>query len=177
VTGEGTTGASGIPPARWRLIGLGALVVPALLALLAGSQDWEAAAAVSDPDAGTSGAAGAVTALAIAGIAAAAAQLLAGAVFRRILAVLSGLLGVAVLVVGIVGAGRSDATAWPAAAIVAGALAIAAAVLVLASASRWPRATTRYSRTRATGDPASDWDALSEGEDPTDATGEPPAGR
>lgn len=65
---------------------------------------------------------------------------------------------------------------WPTFAIVAGALIIVVGLFVAATASRWPVARSRkYSRTRmaaADGTPASDdavaeWDALSEGNDPT----------
>ncbi|HLU63280.1 MAG TPA: Trp biosynthesis-associated membrane protein [Protaetiibacter sp.] len=69
-------------------------------------------------------------------------------------------------------------TAWPTLAIVAGALVIVVGVLVTITAPRWPVSGRRFTRTRATrieGDvetaPGSDaiaeWDALSEGDDPT----------
>jgi len=66
---------------------------------------------------------------------------------------------------------------WPAAAIAVGALVIVTGALVAFTAPRWPVAGRRYSRTRtaatdaAGASPASDsvseWDALSDGDDPT----------
>lgn len=69
----------------------------------------------------------------------------------------------------------SAPTAWPAVAVVLGVLVVAAGVFVVATAGRWPRSGDRYSRTRAaaadadTPDSVTDWDALSDGDDPTAA--------
>lgn len=66
-------------------------------------------------------------------------------------------------------------TAWPVAAVALGVLVIAAGVFVVATARRWPRSGDRYSRTRAAEadagapDSVTDWDALSDGDDPTAA--------
>lgn len=66
---------------------------------------------------------------------------------------------------------------WPALAIGAGAAIVIAGLLVAATASRWPVSGRRYTRTQATrdgvaeagaaSDPIAEWDALSEGDDPT----------
>ncbi|PZQ91566.1 MAG: hypothetical protein DI534_00870 [Leifsonia xyli] len=62
---------------------------------------------------------------------------------------------------------------WPVVAIVAGALVAVVGVLVVVTAPRWPVSGRRYSRTRMAPaasdalDPVAEWDALSEGDDPT----------
>jgi uncharacterized membrane protein (TIGR02234 family) len=69
-------------------------------------------------------------------------------------------------------------TGWPALAIVAGALGILTGLYVAVTARAWPTGGRRFSRTRtepeegvaAATDPVREWDALSEGEDPTDRT-------
>ncbi len=69
----------------------------------------------------------------------------------------------------------STPTAWPVAALVLGVLVIAAGVFVVATGRRWPRSGDRYDRTRTAGadadapDAVTDWDALSDGDDPTAA--------
>lgn len=66
----------------------------------------------------------------------------------------------------------TTATAWPWVALVAGALIVATGILVVATARRWPGATRKYQAVRL--EPAEgsrtavdDWDALSDGDDPT----------
>jgi uncharacterized membrane protein (TIGR02234 family) len=66
---------------------------------------------------------------------------------------------------------------WPTVAIVIGALIVLAGALVAFTAPRWPTSGRRYSRSRgvpadaveaeAAPDPVSEWDALSDGDDPT----------
>ncbi|MEZ5190663.1 MAG: Trp biosynthesis-associated membrane protein [Schumannella sp.] len=64
-------------------------------------------------------------------------------------------------------------TGWPYAAIGAGILMIVTGIAIAVTARKWPATGSKYSRVRlateggAPADPASDWDALSEGEDPT----------
>ena len=66
-------------------------------------------------------------------------------------------------------------TVWPAVAILAGALTVVVGAFIAASARRWPVSGRKYSRTRTvaadaaagSGDAVSEWDALSEGDDPT----------
>jgi uncharacterized membrane protein (TIGR02234 family) len=67
-----------------------------------------------------------------------------------------------------------EVSPWPAVAIVAGALIVVVGLLVAVPASRWPVSGRKYSRTRteaaddaSTGDPVIEWDALSDGDDPT----------
>lgn len=64
---------------------------------------------------------------------------------------------------------------WPTVTIVLGALVALIGVLVSVTASRWPTSGRRYSRTRtasaegAAPDAVAEWDALSDGDDPTAA--------
>lgn len=63
-------------------------------------------------------------------------------------------------------------TAWPWATLFLGLLSIAAGFAILLTARLWPTATRKYQATRfedsgANGSPVGDWDALSEGDDPT----------
>ncbi len=134
-------------PSRLRLIALLALAVPIVLTSIA---------------VGSSAAFGA---LALASAAAGLAMLLAGPVFRAILAVLIALLGACVVVVAVF---APELDALTVVAIVGGALQVLAAAWVAATVRGWPSATSRYSRSRVEGDSASDWDALSSGDDPTD---------
>lgn len=140
---------------------------------------------------------GALLPLALASLALVAALALAGPVFRVILGVLDALLGVCVVAVSAWALGdpvaaslpflveetgigsaealagdltTSAASAWPFVAIVAGALVILTGVTVAATARAWPASGSRYSRSRLAtpeGDAIHDWDALSEGDDPT----------
>jgi uncharacterized membrane protein (TIGR02234 family) len=150
-------------------------------------------------------AAAALVPLALTVLAIVAALALAGPVFRMVFGALEALVGACIVAVtavalaGPVAASASAVTeatgvagddsvaelvtdvavsAWPAVAIVLGALVVAVGVLVAATAPRWPVSGRRYSRTRTeavdtasreTGapDPVAEWDALSEGEDPT----------
>lgn len=62
-------------------------------------------------------------------------------------------------------------SAWPFVAIVIGALTVVVGGAVVATARRWPVSGRKYTRTRVAASDASDsvaeWDALSEGDDPT----------
>ena len=136
-------------PSRLRLLALLALAVPIVLVAVA------------------SGESAAFGALALASAAGGLAMLLAGPVFRTILSVLIALLGACVVLVAIV---TPEGGALEVLAIVGGSLQVLAAVWVATTVRRWPTGGSRYSRTRLDGDPASDWDSLSAGEDPTDAT-------
>lgn len=80
---------------------------------------------------------------------------------------------------GLTGVGTAisaSPTAWPAATLTLAALLILTGIGIAATASRWPGTTNRFERSRLaaeeagrepTDDPIRDWDALSEGEDPT----------
>ena len=66
-----------------------------------------------------------------------------------------------------------EGTVWPWLAVVFGALVIVWGVAIALTAGRWPVSGRKYTRTRtvdateAMTDPVSEWDALSEGDDPT----------
>jgi hypothetical protein len=134
---------------RLRLIALLALAVPII-----------ATAACSAASAGFG-------ALALASAAAGFAMLLAGPVFRVILSVLIALLGACTIVVAVV---TPEGGGLSALALVAGILQILVAGWVATTVRHWPSGGSRYSRTRLDGDPASDWDSLSAGDDPTDVS-------
>lgn len=134
-------------PSRLRLAALLALAAPIVMT---------AAASGANPAFG---------ALALASAAAGFAMLLAGPVFRTILAGLIALLGVCVVLVGVFG---PAVDALVVVAIVGGGLQALVAIWVATTVRHWPATTSRYSRSRVEGDPASDWDALSAGDDPTE---------
>lgn len=70
---------------------------------------------------------------------------------------------------------RIEGSAWPVVAIVFGALVVLTGAAVVVTAPRWPVSGRRYARTRMAQpdaaehapDAVSEWDALSEGDDPT----------
>lgn len=152
----------------------------------------------------------ALAALALAGLALVAALAIAGPGIRVVLGVLEVVLGGCVIAAawisladpvasvspavtdatGVSGAEPTaalvatvTATAWPALALVGGALLVLAGVAVLVTGTRWPAGSRRYGGTRLVDDGASapvageratsdraidDWDELSRGDDPTD---------
>lgn len=190
--------------ARLRGVAVLALLSLNALVVLAWSQEWLVARAdrttLSVPG---SAAGGAELPLALTGFALVAAILIAGRVFRVILAVLQALLGACVAIAaGLVLADPADAaraqaarqtgiagdavdvvaapTAWPVVALVLGVTLVLAGIGVAATVRRWPRATSRFERSRAAAaerggpvapDPIEEWDALSGGEDPTRPAG------
>ena len=144
-------------------------------------------------------AAPALPALAIAGLALVAAMAIAGTVFRIVLSVVQVAIGaggvivasaalasevraVSRLVTDLTGVSGEASlrdlvtaispTPWPWLALVSAALLAALGILNLLTARRWPGASRKYDRSapataRGT---ASDWDALSDGTDPTDSS-------
>ena len=134
-------------PSRFRLAALVGLAVPIIVT---------ACGAGANPAFG---------ALALASAAAAFAMLLAGVVFRAILAGLIALLGVCIVLVAIFSPALD---ALGVVALIGGALQVLVAAWVATTVRGWPAPGTRYSRSRVAGDPASDWDALSAGDDPTE---------
>lgn len=134
-------------PARLRLLGLLALAVPVAAT---------AAASAESPG---------FPALALATAAAGLAMLLAGPAFRTVLAVLIALLGLCVVLV-VLNTPDAGGLVWLA--FAAGILQIVVGILLVLTVRAWPASTSRYSRSRVAGDRASDWDALSAGDDPTD---------
>ena len=141
--------------------------------------------------------AGALPPLALASLALVAALAIAGPGFRIVLGLLEALLGVGVVVVTIFvlsdpisafstevtrrtgNAGSEsirdlvtevDTTGWPILAIIAGALMIVLGIAIAVTGGRWPTSGRKYSRSRlesADASPIDEWDALSEGDDPT----------
>ena len=147
-------------------------------------------------------AAPAVPALALCGLALAAALSIAGPVFRVVLALLQVLLGVSIALSGILvladptaaaapavtartGISGSEGvaelldaaapSALPALAIALGAVSAALGVLLLLTGWRWPGRSSRFSAVPAEavdGGPIEEWDALSGGDDPTAEPGD-----
>lgn len=168
-------------------------------AFLAWTQPWFEIALGDGPVLSVAGdvAAGAVAALALTTLVLTAALSIAGPVFRVILGVLEAALGALIVLSGAIALGDPigvsasqisaatgvsgdsavtalvaavSVTAWPAAAIVAGALLAVLGVAVVATAARWPGSGRKYSAVRlesADGSTIDDWDALSRGDDPT----------
>jgi uncharacterized membrane protein (TIGR02234 family) len=183
------------------LRGLSLVVVLALgaLAILAWSQQWFLVRlSGTEFPVGGDVSGGAVFPLALVSLALVAALALAGAVFRVILGVLEAFIGVGVIAstafalsdpvtamapalskrLGISGPESlhavvtgTVASAWPAIAIVAGALMVIAGLAIAVTSRAWPISGRKYSATRAAraepGGAVQDWDALSDGEDPT----------
>lgn len=143
---------------------------------------------------------GALLPIALASLALVAALALAGPFFRVVLGGLDALLGVCVVVVAVwslsdpvraslpvlmdaTGISSEGAllgqvagtvtTAWPCVGVAGGILMILTGLGVAVTARAWPTSGGRYTRTRAEapdGDPIHDWDALSDGDDPTTTT-------
>jgi hypothetical protein len=141
--------------------------------------------------------AGGLPPLAVASFALVLALAIAGPVFRVVLGALEALLGVAVIAVtwfvlsdpvaafsGDLTRRTGDAgldhlrelvtsvetTGWPTLALVAGALMVVVGVAICVTGRRWPTSGRKYSRSRLESEKASpvdEWDALSEGDDPT----------
>jgi hypothetical protein len=140
---------------------------------------------------------GGVFPLALASFALVAALALAGPVFRTALGLLEAFIGVGVIAstafslsdpvtamapalskrLGISGSESlhkvvtgTVATAWPGVAIAAGVLMALAGLAIAVTSRAWPVSGRKYTLTRdanTSGDPVQDWDALSEGDDPT----------
>lgn len=141
---------------------------------------------------------GALLPLALASLTLVAALALAGPFFRVVLGVLDALLGVCVIVVciwalsdpvrasvqvltdstGISGEGTllgmvasAPVTPWPFVALVLGIVMVVTGLGIAVTSRAWPTSGAKYSRTRLEtpdGTAIDDWDALSEGDDPTE---------
>lgn len=158
---------------------------------------WVVELADASVEVGGTVASPALPALALSSLALAAALAIAGPFFRVVLAVLQFFVGLTVVVAswasvsdpvsasaslitdatGVDGAVAVASlvqgvalTAWPWLATASGALAALTGVLLAATVRRWPHASRKYQPARleaAEGDPIGDWDALSDGSDPT----------
>jgi uncharacterized membrane protein (TIGR02234 family) len=210
VTVEADPATSGSRPARdraatLRLFSLGGLAVGAVLALVAGSRAWWRAAGtgVSVAFTGTEATGGLAQALALVVLAGALLGLVLRSRGRRVLGVLLLLTGAGVVVLGLLRprpasqAVRSrvlevsladqfalTGTPWAYVYGVAGLLVVAAAAVMVLTASRWPSRAARYERPGAAAsgseaavaavadprrddDPAALWRLLDAGVDPT----------
>lgn len=190
-------------PRRLKLVILLGGLAASAVALIAWTQVWFTVVLESGATLSVRGdaAAAALAALALSGVALAAALTIAGPVFRAILGVLefaigglivgsaigalvdpvtavssavtaataeSGAQTIRSLVVSVVG------TPWPVVAVVAGTVLAIAGIAVLVTSRRWPSSSRRYQSVRFAAVPdstdrsaVSDWDALSDGRDPT----------
>lgn len=182
---------------RWRLLAVFVGLLGSATVMLAWTQTWFSVVLTTGfrLDVPGSAAAGALTALALAGLALCGALTIAGPVMRRVLGAIEVLLGggsVAIAVAGLSDpvaaasgtisdatavAGRAsitelilalNATPFPVVGIVGGAILALGGLLVLVTASRWPRGSRKYEadRDRSTS-AAGTWDALTGGDDPT----------
>jgi hypothetical protein len=183
-------------PGRLRLLSMAAIVVAAGVVSLAWSQTWYLLRlSGAEYPVGGDVAGGALLPLALASLTLVLALALAGPVFRVILGLLDALLGVCVVVVAawslsdpvrasmpvLVDATGLSAqeplsfasivtTPWPVVGLIGGVLMIVTGLGVAVTARAWPTSGGRYTRSRletAEGDAVNDWDALSEGDDPT----------
>ncbi len=184
---------------RLRLITIVAILGLSALVLLAGTQSWWSIA-LSDTDIEVGGTvvSPALPALALSGMALAAALTIAGPFFRVVLGVLQLLvsgtmlaaifstlsdpvLASAALITEATGVAGNEPiravvegvayTAWPWFAVTCGVLSLLVGVFLLATVRFWPATSSKYQAIRLEredGDPAGDWDALSDGSDPTE---------
>ncbi|MEO8529087.1 MAG: Trp biosynthesis-associated membrane protein [Pseudolysinimonas sp.] len=108
-------------------------------------------------------------ALGLATAAAGAALLLAGPVFRVIIAILIAALGGCVVLVALYTPAADALYSWIVLAVVVGGIQVLVGIALAATTRVWPRSGRQYSRTRTAevGDAIGDWDALSAGDDPT----------
>lgn len=184
-------------PRRQRTLAFAGGVAGAALGLLGVTQPWFTAEGDSFGSlaVGADVAAPSVTALSVAGLALVGAVAIANTVIRRVLGVVQLLLGAGVLIVSIralldpisavlpavssaTGVAGSEsvaalvsgvvASAWPWFSIAGGVVLAVTAVWTLVTASHWPNSGSKYGGAATTKSPVSDWDALSDGADPTD---------
>lgn len=189
------------------MLALGGLAVGAVLALVAGSRAWWRAAGsgVSVAFPGTEATGGLAQALALVVLAGALLGLVLRARGRRVLGVLLALAGAGVAVLGVSRPRPASGTVqsrvlevsladqfalvgtpWPYVYAAAGALVLAAAVLMAVTAPRWPVRAARFERSPGapaaaspSDDPATLWRSLDAGVDPTagpDEAARPPDG-
>lgn len=196
---------------RSRPLALGGLAVGAVLALVAGSRAWWRASGtgVDVGFTGTETTGGLAQALALVVLAGALLGLVLRARGRRVLGVLLALAGAGAVAVGLTRPRPASGTVqsrvlevsladqfalvgtpWPYVYAAAGAAVVAAAVLMTATAARWPSRAARFERPGQEGqagstpatrsdDPATLWRSLDRGVDPTldEPAPSDPAGR
>lgn len=181
---------------RWsgRRVAVIALLAAGGLGLLSATQPWRELALVDGRTIAATGQqlAGGLTILALACVALALVLPIAGLAWRYALGALAVLLGgltalhalasdagadraVEALVAeatGLAGSAQagevaaSSASLWPAAAVVAGGLAVGAGLVALVTARRWPARAKRAERYERSGTGLA-WDVMDDGEDPT----------
>lgn len=184
-------------PRAKRLLAFAGGVAGAALLLLATTQPWFKAHGeeFGTLDVSSDVAAPSITALAVAALALVGAVAIANTLVRRFLGIIQFLLGlgavavtataladtVAAIVPAVstaTGIGGSDSAAaiitgvdvslWPWIAIAGAGILMLTGAWTLATAGSWPASSSKYDAGDTTRGPASDWDALSEGADPTD---------
>lgn len=177
-----------------RMVAALGLLVAAALGLLAATQQWGSATLVDGRVLTTTGQdiAGGLTILSLACAVLALVLPIAGRIWRLVLGALALLLGGALLAhassardgvgsaldalvaeaTGLVGSAQAaeiaerSASAWPAAGVAAGVLALLTGLWVLVTAHRWPARARRASRYERAGSGLA-WDVMDDGEDPT----------
>jgi uncharacterized membrane protein (TIGR02234 family) len=177
---------------------MAAIPLEAGLVSLAWSQTWfTLRLSGAEYPVGGAVAGGALLPLALASLTLVLALAIAGPVFRGILAVLDALLGACVVVVSVWALSdpvrasvpvlaeatgllddaafrdlaSASATVWPFVGLAGGILMVLTGVFIAVTSRAWPALGGRYTRSRLEspeGDAVHDWDALTEGEDPTD---------
>ncbi|GAB3747213.1 Trp biosynthesis-associated membrane protein [Microlunatus parietis] len=197
------TKAAGLSPGRARFLALAGVALAGLLALIISGQPWwraqgsDAGVVFTGSDA-TAGLSQALGAVALAGFLLALTLRGRG---RQVLAVLLGLVGVAVIVVGgfrfqpdtravraklqQVSLSQEFAltgTPWPIGYVIAGVLLLGAAILIMITAPSWPTRADRFRRGRsgaatADAEPIDLWKAMDAGADPTDEGADPDRSR
>jgi tryptophan-associated transmembrane protein len=167
-------------PRRSLISGLGAIVVGAGLALLAGSRTWETVSVARPAPLPPSSIAHSgnsllpwLPALALVGLAGAGAILATRGVGRRVVGVIIGLAGAGVVAAAVRGFGYS--AGWAVLALVGGFAIVAGGIEAVRKGATWPAMGARYDR--AEGGPVRKerpvtevtmWDDLDHGVDPTE---------
>lgn len=187
--------------ARWRLVAVLGLLAAALGGLLIASRGWWTihTDGVDVAMAGSASSGGLATVLSLVVAGGLPLVLILRRIGRRIVAVVVGLAGVGMMLVGalpnepgaeqirttlrqqtLAEATGLSLTSWPVAYLVAGLVAVAAAVIVVCTAGSWPQRADRFDRRRLdvnTDDPHEVWKALDAGVDPTAEESEPRSDR
>jgi len=156
---------------RLKLASILTAVALSALVLLSWTQEWFSIRLGSGETLSIAGdvAAPALTALALSGLALAGALAIAGPVFRVILGLIQISIG-ALVITSAVLALVDPIAAWPAITIVLGVLVAVLGLTIALFTKYWPTSSRKYQAVRleqSDGSPIADWDALSDGRDPT----------